>query len=77
MSRYKCDPRWFTLRPRVHAPVERSIHQGEPALYYPKKHSLYCDAGERGGSDEPRLQVFDEENSTSMQRVKDDVSGKL
>ena len=69
MPRYKCDPRWITVRfEGTCVRCKRSIHPGERAFYYTDDRSLYC-AGEECGkaaSREFSAQVFDEENNTSM-----------
>lgn len=69
MPHYKCDPRWITVRfESSYVRCNRSIPPGEPAFYYPKERSLYCEARECGksASREFSAQVFDDENNTSM-----------
>jgi hypothetical protein len=70
MRRYKCDPRWITIRFKGNACVccKRLIHPGKRAFYYPEDRSLYCD-GEgcgKAASREFSARAFDEDNNTSM-----------
>ncbi len=69
MRRYKCDPRWITVRFEAKCVrCKRSIHPGERAFYYPEDRSLYCEveACGRAASREFPAIAFDEENNTSM-----------
>jgi hypothetical protein len=69
MRRYKCDPRWITVRFEGECVrCKRPIHAGERAFHYPKDRSLYCGAEECGkaASREFSARAFDEENDTSM-----------
>jgi len=69
MRRYKCDPRWITVKFKGNTCVrcKRSIHPGEPAFYYPEDRSLYCEAEDCGkaASREFSARAFEEDN-TSM-----------
>ncbi len=67
MPRYKCDPRWITVRfDGTCVRCKRSIHPGEPAFYYPRERSLYCEGEECGkaASRDFSALVSDEENNT-------------
>ena len=70
MRRYKCDPRWITVKFKGNTCVrcKRSIHPGEPAFYYPEDRSLYCEAEDCGkaASREFSARTFDEEDNPSM-----------
>jgi hypothetical protein len=70
MRRYKCDPRWITVRfeGSTCAGCKRPIHTGERAFYYPEDRSLYCEGEECGkaAGQEFSARAFDEENNTSM-----------
>lgn len=70
MRRYKCDPRWITVRFKGNACAgcNRPIHPGERAFYYPEDRSLYCEAEDCGktASREFAARAFDDEQNTSM-----------
>ncbi|MGO9605231.1 MAG: hypothetical protein ACLQAT_17890 [Candidatus Binataceae bacterium] len=43
MPRYKCNPRWITVRFEGNCTrCKRAIHPGERAFHYPEDRSLYC-----------------------------------
>jgi hypothetical protein len=69
MPHYKCDPHWITVKFESSClRCKRSIHPGEPAFYYPRERSFYCEAEGCGreASRDISARVFDEENNTSM-----------
>ena len=68
MSRYKCDPRWITIKFEGNAAFVAGvpIHPG-PRLLLPEDRSLYCEAEDCGkaASREFSARAFEEDN-TSM-----------
>jgi len=69
MRRYKCDPRWITVRFEGNClRCKRAIHPGERTFYYPEDRSLCCEADDCGkaASREFSARAFDEQNNTSL-----------
>ena len=70
MAKYKCDPRWITVRFKgsACADCKRPIQRGQRVFHYPQDRSLYCDGADCGeaASREFAARVFDEDHNTSM-----------